>query len=69
MDVLLIVSAFLVGGACGRVLGYIKAHAIVEPVLDDLRRQVREALATVDELERQEQPNVEARLLERMYRE
>jgi hypothetical protein len=61
---LIAIGAFIVG----MVLGRLQAQAALEPVLQDLRRQVHEALATVDELERQEQPNVEARHLERMFR-
>ena len=62
--ILLVLGAFILGVVLGRV----QAHATFEPVLQDLRRQVREALQTVDELEQQEGPGIEARMLERMYR-
>jgi hypothetical protein len=63
MDPLFAIGAFLVGAVLGRV----QAHATFEPVLQDLRRQVHAALGTVAELEAQEQPKIEARILERMY--
>ena len=64
MDPLLILGAFLVGMALGRV----QAQAKLEPLFQDLRRRVREAEATVAELERQEGPGIEGRMLERIYR-
>jgi hypothetical protein len=68
MDPLIILGIFLLGAACGAIWGHIKAHAVVEPVLNELRRRVLEAEETVIELERQEGPHIEARMLERMYR-
>jgi hypothetical protein len=65
MDALFTVAAFLAGMALGRV----QARAALEPLFEDLRRQVREALENLNELERQEGPKIEARILERMYRE
>jgi hypothetical protein len=61
---LLAIGAFILGVVLGRV----QAHAKLEPLFQDLRRQVHEALENVAELEQQEQPKIEARILERMYR-
>jgi hypothetical protein len=69
MDPLLLIGVFILGGACGQILGHAQAHATFEPVFQDLRRRVHEALETVAELEAQEQPKIEARILERMFRE
>ena len=68
MDPLFAIGVFILGGACGLVLGHIQAHKTFEPVFQDLRRRVQEAEETVIELERQEQPKIEVRILERMYR-
>jgi hypothetical protein len=38
-----------------------------EPLFQELRRRVHEALETVAELEQQEGPKIEARILERMW--
>jgi cell division protein FtsB len=65
MDPLLILGAFILGV----VLGHNKSHATYEPVFQELRRRVQAAEETVAELEAEEQPAIERRLLERLYRE
>jgi hypothetical protein len=68
MDPLLAVGMFLIGGAAGYIRGFSRATEIYEGERQELRERVRIVEAGLDELEQDEQPNVEARMLERMYK-
>lgn len=68
MDPLLTVGIFLIGGTAGYIRGFIRATEFYEGERQELRERVRRVEAGLDELEQEEQPKIEARILERMYR-
>jgi hypothetical protein len=67
LDPLFTTGMFLIGGAAGYVLGFSRANEIYEAERQELRERVRRVERGLDELEAEEQPNVETRMLERLY--
>jgi hypothetical protein len=68
MDPLLTVGMFLIGGAAGYILGFSRATEIYERERQEMRKRVLRVEEGLTELEQEQQPNIEARMLERMYR-
>lgn len=68
LDPLFTTGMFLIGGAAGYILGLSRATEFYEAERQELRERVRRVERGLDELEAEEQPKLEARILERMYR-